>query len=420
MRALAARCNGEVALPECVTEHICKTPPSPELIAPAPTPDLASIIGNESIHDVVSSSVCPQYDWKRLDTYAKVMESHEAKRQLAEKRNSQEKIRRDLDKQVDDLRARKEAEKKGDIAYYRNVNSELEQWMENDARVARDKSKRAELEKEDHLEQLRFDSLRKQQAESKHRNEDSYILKQIEKELHEEEKETMDKKRKEREAFKRLMKENEIGRMQQIGLKKKQIEEEIRIMEENNLLMEAQEEERNTKIENRLVRQKLLVKKMEENVTKRLNEKANDDNIRALKQQAEKDARSIEIEAFKIKKYNEMKADMIRTLEEQVAEKLARKQEEDEIKNMHAEILKLDSAEFAKYENQRKELTKKLHNKYKEQLLKQIALHKEKNKTDEECMNTEEFKINRDLIEVVEKTLHEDEIKSVASYSNLS
>ena len=355
-----------------------------------------------------------RYDWTRLDAYAKVLQSHDENRQLEEKRASQMKIRRDLDKQVQDLRARKESEKRDEIEYLHNMNTGIDQWKEYDAQAATKRRQQAETERAERDEQLRFEGMRRRQADEKRRADDQHLLHQIEEEVKQEQQELLAKRTKERAIFQSVLKENELNRQRKLEMKKHQAIEELSQMDEFREILEQQEQQREQEFQKRLERQKLLMKKMEETVSLRVNQKTNDDNVRALKQQAENDARAIEIENFKQRRYAEMKAEMARTVQEQIEEKRSRKMEDDELRNMHAHILKLDTIEFDKSEAQRKEITKRLYRKYRQQLLEQISHNAHREKAHEEYMNAEEIKLNRDLIEVVEKTLRDEDKQSTS------
>jgi hypothetical protein len=215
----------------------------------------------------------------------------------------------------------------------------------------------------------------------------------------------MEKKQKERLLIRDLMKENEANRQRKQKAKKNQEVEELKQMQEYNALIERQERDREAELSLRVERQKLLIKRMEENVTSKINEKANDDNIRALKQLAERDARAIETEEFKKTRLSVLHSQMRETLRKQVEEKEARKLEEEGMRDLHAQILRLDSHEFAKSEEERKTLRKKLITAYKQQLDAQMTSLEVRRKADKNVMSQNEVLINRELISVVEKAL---------------
>lgn len=355
------------------------------------------------------------YEWNRLDNYATIIQSHEEARTRDEKRAVQSRIKADLDKQMADIRSRKEREKRDDAEYYKNLSIEIEQWKEYDRRVAEDRRIKAEIEKLDRDEQLQYDSSKKQEQHEKRQREDQMLLERIDLELKEEQREVANKKLREKELIKKLMEENERDRSAKTELRRAQAMDELRQLDEYNKLIEKQEREREAELAARVHRQKELIKRMEENVMRKIEEKSNDDNIRALKQQAERDARAIEVENFRQKRLEELKQDMKDMLRSQVEEKRQRQKEESELKEIHAQILKLDTDEFQRSERERLELKKRLISKYKEQLHAQVASMKNRRMYDKDEMNHREIALNRDLIEVVERVMRDEDSKITSS-----
>ena len=350
------------------------------------------------------------YEWKRLDRYAKIIQAHDEARGKDEKHAAQARMKRDLDKQVADVRARKEREKNDNVEYYKNLTIEIEQWKDYDQRVAEDRKAKAEMEKMDRDEQLQFDALRKKQADERRQLEDQKLLERIDSELEAEQRETMEKKMKEKLLIKELMRENEEERLAKLALKKAQTTAELRQLQEFNELVERQAQQREAELTKRVERQKLLIKKMEESVMRKQEEKSNDDNVRALKQQAERDARAIEVEAFKTRRLKELQNEMKETLRQQVEEKASRKVEEAELRNLHAQILRLDTNDFEQSEQERRAIKKKLVSRYTEQLNAQVASLKQKRQLDKDEMSRDEILLNRDLIGVVEKVLRDEPV----------
>jgi myosin heavy subunit len=99
---------------------------------------------------------------------------------------------------------------------------------------------------------------------------------------------------------------------------------------------------------------------------------------------------------------------MITCLQQQILEKNERKKEEEEIKDLHAQILKADTGEFEESEKRRRELRKTIYRKYGEQLRDQIRSIRSIKADEDGSMNADEIKMNRDLIEIVEKVLREE------------
>lgn len=351
------------------------------------------------------SSIPDKYEWTKLDDFAKWMQASDENRQRQEKRSAEQRVRADLDKQVLDIRTRKERERRENLEYSKNMSIEIEKWKDYDRRVTDERRRRAELEKLDRDEQLQYDQQRKLENETKRRQEDQLLLERIEIELKKEEQEGIERKKRDRLLTQELMRENEEDRLMKLELKKQQDADELKQLHEYHAVVEKQEQEREIALARRVERQKLLIKRMEENVTRMIQEKSNDDNVRALKQQAERDARAIEIERFKERKLAELTNDMKRTLDKQTQEKETRKREDSELKEIHARILQLDTEQFRSSEAERLQLRRKLVTKYRQQLDSQVAGMKKREQLDRDEMSRDEILLNRELIELVETVL---------------
>ena len=360
-------------------------------------------------HDIhLTNSEAPEsYDWNKLDRFAKYIEEQDLQRARRERLECERRMRLDLDKQVKDIQARKEKEKRDNVEYYRNLTMEVEEWKELDRKISEDRRSKAEIERKDRDEQMELGELKKREAANKRHLEDKIMLDRIEAEIKEEERDSIEKKNGERLLIKKLMKENEENRLRKQEMKKAQEAQDLRQLQEYNDLIERQERERQAELSQTIERQKHLIKRMEENVMKKIEEKSNDDNIRALKQQAERDARSIEVETFKAKRLAELNAEMRATLRLQLEEKEGRKKEEKEIRDLHAQILRLDSQDFSKSEEERRTLRRKLVDTYKQQLDAQMASLTVRRNADKGEMSKSEVLMNKDLIAVVEKVLTE-------------
>jgi hypothetical protein len=263
---------------------------------------------------------------------------------------------------------------------------------------------------------LKFDARRRAEERAKHEKEDMELLNRISAELEIKERERVESKQKEKQVIRQLMSENDRERHRKMELKKLAMESDLIQINEYNTMLEKEERKREEEMNHRIERQKLLMKKMEENVMKTIQSKADDDNQRALKQQAERDVKQMEIEKFKRDKLAKLREEMISTLHQQIREKNDRNKEEDELKDLHAQILKADTSEFEESEKKRRELRKKIYCKYREQLRDQIQNVRSVRAAEDGSMNDDEIKMNRDLIEVVEKVLREESI--VGSNSN--
>lgn len=351
-----------------------------------------------------------EYDWARLDRYANVIQSLEESKEVIDKRSAQKRLREYLNKQMVEARRRKQRDQEENMEYAKNVNLEVNQWRDYEQRLSEGRRHKASMERNDRDEQIQYNQAIKNAEIEKRSREDKELLMRIAEEIQLEERDRIDRKRREKEVMQRLIVENEKEQQRKLELKRLSTEAELEQIREYNALIEKQEKERQTELDRRLERQRLLIRKMEENVLKTIQTKADDDNQRALMQQAERDARDIEIEKFKQANLSRMRQEMIDMLHSQMTEKHSRKREEAELRNLHASILKADTDAFQASERERKTLQKKLYTRYRDQLKEQIDEIRTRKAKEGDSMTPEEVRLNSDLIAVVEKVLRDESI----------
>ena len=350
------------------------------------------------------------YDWARLDRYAQIIQKFEESKEVVDKKAAQKKLREDLNRQMRDSQRRKQRDQEENVEYSRNVKLEVNQWQDYARRMAEATRLKASLERNDRDEQIRYNqALRKAEIE-KRSCEDKELLERITREIQAEEQEKVERKRREREVMHRLMSENEKEQQRKLELKRLSTQAELEQIREYNALIEHQEKERQAELDRRLERQKLLIRKMEENVMKTIQAQADDDNQRALMQQAEREARDLEIEKFKQHNLARMRQEMITTLHEQMKEKDNRKREDADLRDLHAVILKADTKAYEASELGKMRERRDKYRRYRDQLREQIHEARSKRTKEGESMTLEEVRLNSDLIAVVEKILRDESV----------
>merc|ERR1719181_1315775 len=186
--------------------------------------------------------------------------------------------------------------------------------------------------------------------------------------------------------------------------KEEQAALEIEGMREYNRILDQQEATRASELETRIARQKILMDKMKETVQKQQGDKNLEDARRALKQKEEADARAIEMERNKEAKLRQMRLETQDFLFAQMEEKEGRKGQAYELKRLQAHILDADTKEYTEMEKARAIERRRQNVEHRIELDEQIA-RKRAQKTF--TMSEAEVDMNRQLLEVVEKTLDE-------------
>merc|ERR1711904_47681 len=145
---------------------------------------------------------------------------------------------------------------------------------------------------------------------------------------------------------------------------------------------------------------------MKENVQKQQQKKGDEDARRAAKQKEEADARAIEMERNKEAKLKEMRHDTQAFLFKQMAEKDDKKGQALELKRLQASILEADTQEYMQMEKQKSHDRRVRNIEHRIELEAQIA-ERAKEPAKKYAMSGAEVKMNRQLLDLVDKTLTE-------------
>merc|ERR1712182_182972 len=153
-------------------------------------------------------------------------------------------------------------------------------------------------------------------------------------------------------------------------------------------------------------KQKALMEKMKDNVQKQQQKKGDEDAQRATKQKEEADARAIEMERNMEAKLKEMRYETQNFLFKQMAEKDEKKGQALELKRLQAGILVADTQEYMEMEKQKSHDRRVRNIEHRIQLEEQIA-ERAKQPARKYAMSGAELKMNRQLLDLVDKTLGE-------------
>lgn len=178
-------------------------------------------------------------------------------------------------------------------------------------------------------------------------------------------------------------------------------------MREYNRILDMQEAQRATEIEGRLTRQKELMEKMKQNIVAQQEAKGNEDANRAARQREEADTRAVEMERNKAEKLHQMRLETQDFLFAQMEEKEARKMHAVELKRLQAKILEEDTKEYVKFEHEKTLNKKRQLLEHRLELDEQSRLKNRDTTLEKFCMSDAEVNMNRQLLEVVDKTLKE-------------
>merc|ERR1719428_2810367 len=230
------------------------------------------------------------------------------------------------------------------------------------------------------------------------------------------EKERMELRRQQQKAaMRKVFQENLEENAMKAEQASKQQALDMEAMKEYNRILDQQEEMRAQELQARMDKQKALMEKMKENVQKQQKKKGDEDARRAQKQKEEADQRAIEMERNKEAKLKEMRHETQSFLFKQMAEKDEKKEQALELKRLQASILEADTQEYMQMEKQKSQDRRVRNIDHRIELEDQIA-ERAKEPARKYAMSGAEIKMNRQLLDLVDKTLQERDsyLESVA------
>lgn len=342
------------------------------------------------------------FDWARLDEYASYLHEQDALRQKQGVQALQRKLRKDLDAQVAERKAKLDENVEEDRRYHNNSMVELEKWKHTEQARAEELRQKLQREKKDRDEQLAYERSLKDEAATKKKNEEAQLVDKIVNEMEAEQIRYERKKMETKKAMRKVFEENMEDMKKREVQHKEQQEREAAAMREYNRILDEQEEQRAEELASRMERQKQLMEKLQANVAQQAKDSGDNDAKRAAAQQEEVDRHYAEAERVKQQRLKQLRLETQAYLFKQMAEKDNKKNEEKELQNIQAMILERDTEEYNEIERE-KIINKRLqlfdHRKEVEGQIQSRSMQRVPE------MSEAEIKINRNLLNLVNRTL---------------
>jgi len=361
---------------------------------------LASLHGDNVIRNT-NGKAAQDFDWARLDEYAAYLHEQDSLRQRAGVGALQRKLRNDLDSQVADKRVKAERTAEQERRFHQNQLLEMERWKEVEQERSDEMRAKIMKEKSDRDEQLALDRKLRDDATLQKKDDEASLVQKITHEMEAEQDRTDRKRENTRSAMRKVFEENMADQHLRDDNRKQQVERECEAMREYNRILDAQEEERASEMQNRMGKQKALMEQMQANVAQVQQAKGDDDERRVRAQQEEADRCAFEAEMNKQSRLKQMKQETQAFLFRQMAEKDDRKNNDLELKGLQASILDADSKEYNSIELQKKVDRRSRNVSHRFELERQMVNNAAQKKP---AMTETEVKMNRRLLSLVERT----------------
>ena len=337
-------------------------------------------------------------EWDAIVKYNKKQFDRQVLEEKMKEREVKKRTKEYLDFQIKE-KIRREYEDELKEKEYNKLVEEHSKKMDEIERVKNEKIREQIIRlKENRDAQLKNEKTRKKIEELKEKKFDLMLVKNYKQSLENARKEKFERKKRENEALRKAIKENEIKKELLKDQLKKEKENDIKMNEERLIYDLKKESERNTyydKIRN--YANKYTMKQAEEIVEKMKNDQKNEEE----KIQYYYDAKNKEAHEKELKrriKNKKEKEEMKKYLDMQIEE---RKKEENLLKLLDEEQARIWNIDCKKYfddENIVEKKIKFMNRKNMECLLKQID-EKKRSKSRQNIMTDREFSMNRDILE---------------------
>jgi len=308
------------------------------------------------------------------------------------------------DQQVQQKQMRRQEAMKEDARYHQNSLIELERWKANEQ--AREQERQAQNIKEtkDRDEQLAFERKLKAEEMQRKKEEESSLVEKIVTEMESEQRRFERKKEQTKKAMKKVFEENMEDQRKRQQAKKEQMNKEAAAMKEYNRVLDEQEEQRAQELGDRLERQNQLMQKLQENVAAVQKGAGDNDAQRANAQQEEMDRHFFEAESLKQARLKQLRLENQAYLLKQMEEKDGRGEEDKELQNIQAMILRRDTQEYNEIEKQ-KIVDRRIRNlEHRKDIEKQMEYKMRQSQPE---MSEAEIQMNKPLLHLVNRTLDE-------------
>ena len=337
-------------------------------------------------------------EWSTIVKYNKIIYDRQMVEEKMKDKNNKRNTKNYLDRQVRE-KIKKEYEDELKEKEYNKIMEEHSKKLDEIERVKSQKIKEQIIRlKENRDAQLKNEKMRKRIEELKEKKYDLILVNNYKENLEKVRKEKFERKRKENEALRKAIKENEIKQQILKEKLKKEKEDDIKMNEERIKIDLKQEQERKRYYDNiKKLGNKYSMKQAEEILEKlKKDQKEEDDRIQYYYDAKNKEANEKEVKE-RLRRQKE-RQDIKKYLDMQIEEK---KKEEKFLKLLDEEQARIWNIDCKKYfddENIVEKKIKFMNKKNFECLINQME-EKKRSKSRQNIMSDTEFAMNRDILE---------------------
>ena len=336
-------------------------------------------------------------EWQALAKYNKKMYEQQLKEEKEKDAEVKKRTKEDLDNQIKQkikIQYEEELREKERDKLFQEHLKKIDQIEKEKQEALKQQIMR---EKKNRDAQIRDEYVRKRIDQLKQRKFENALIKNIQEEIEKEKKAAIQKKIKENEALKRVIRENEMNKEKQRELLQKEKEEDIRAYEEMEKNEMKQDMERKRYFDN--IR-RFANKYDEEEVNKLLNkmkQEQKEEDERVYQLMLEKNKREEEQERLAKLKRKQEKQAIKKFLDMQIEEKRKEAELQKAINNEQARIWNADCVKYNEDEKRIDKIIRDMNKRNLDNIMEQIKIRKEQKKA--QAMSRVEYAMNRDALE---------------------
>jgi hypothetical protein len=349
-----------------------------------------------------SSSYVPEND---EDEWAAIIEhdtaafyEEEQARRRREMENKQ-KMKRELDRQLAEKNMKMQREeqegKRYEAAQTRNIELQARRERERE-----EEYKQKVLQEKQLRDRQLADEKRRKKMESRQQREmDGQLVRRLQEELMNEQKNFEDKRKDERAYMQRMMRENEEQKQKVVAMQASEHHNDVKTQQDYARMLDQLEQDRLHELQKREERQQQLMARMADGVLKEQNLKSKEEDLMLLRQIEEREELDRMEDERRMEIQRRQKMNTREYLDSQVQDKARRKEMERQTQIEQAEIWKRDTEEFQHSEEERRQREKTINLANAEALkLQMIERNKKKSRP---IMSAAEAALNRQTLKAV-------------------
>ena len=340
-------------------------------------------------------------EWSAIAKYNRKLYEDEIKMEKIKDEELKRRNKADLDLQIKQRLIKEYEEELKDKEYDKIMKEHQKEMDEIDRKKQESIKKQILKEKESRDEQMRQNYIKKRIEILKEKKFEKNLVKYIQEGIEKEKQDAIDKKKKENEALLRAIKENDLKIKMKKEKEKRDKEEEIKMGEER-MKMQMKEDLQREKYYESIKKNGMKMSSKADELLKRLRQEQEEEDKRIQHYYDEKNRLEIDKEKEKEMKKFKDKFELKKYLDMQIEE---RKKEEDFLKSLDYEQARIWAIDCKKYNDDEKEINKKIREMNKRNMDSVIEQINKKKKNNKKGMNETEYAMNREILEKAKASL---------------